>query len=101
MLVTNEETGEWVKYFGEYKDGLPHGTGAEFHSDGEQRLGVWAHGEYIGEWGTALPKKVQRKARKQKKKIQSTATSQSAPIDDGKIKDFQQYKTLISNIFKE
>ena len=90
-----------MKYFGEYKDGLPHGTGAEFHSDGEQRLGVWAHGEYIGEWGTALPKKVQRKARKQKKKIQPTATSQSAPIDDGKIKDFQQYKTLISNIFKE
>jgi len=42
---------------------------------------------------------VQRKARKQKKKIQPIATSQSAPIDDGKIKDFQQYKIMLANIF--
>jgi hypothetical protein len=99
MLVTNEETGEWEKYFGEYKDGLPHGTGAEFHSDGEQRLGVWANGEYIGEWGTKIPVKTKKKARKKKK--DPKPISQSKSVDDGKIRDFQEYKIMLASIFNK
>ena len=99
MLATNKETGEWEKYFGEYKDGLPHGTGAEFHSDGEQRLGVWANGEYIGEWGTKIPVKTKKKARKEKKDPKPISQSQS--VDDGKIRDLQEYKIMIASIFNK
>jgi len=33
--------------------------------------------------------------------FEQAATSQSIPIDDEKIKGFQQYKTLISSIFDQ